>query len=144
VLTSWLTVVSQLAARHAIVGELERELELCCRENNDLRCQVRRYRDEVDDMRRREYVERHDSYDRRKRHRTSTEVTPSSSGGYVWPHAETQQIVVSPPQSPTPPRDTTSLPQAQSPTAPMEVDPDWPPLPPPGEHNQLNQWFHLF
>jgi hypothetical protein len=28
--------------------------------------------------------------------------------------------------------------QAQSPTAPMEVDPDWPPLPPPGEHNQLN------
>jgi hypothetical protein len=22
--------------------------------------------------------------------------------------------------------------------APMEVDPDWPPLPPPGEHNQLN------
>ena len=29
-------------------------------------------------------------------------------------------------------------PQAQSPAAPMEVDPDWPPLPPPGEFNQLN------
>jgi len=46
--------VSQLAAQHAIVGELERELELCRRENDNLRRQVRRYRDEVDDMRRRE------------------------------------------------------------------------------------------
>jgi len=64
---------------------------------------VRRYRDKVDDMRRREYderhdrYERHDSYDRHKRCRTSTEVTPSSSGGYVWPQAETPQIVVFPP-----------------------------------------------
>jgi hypothetical protein len=54
-------------------------------------------------MHRREYNERHDryehhdSYDRRKRCCMSTEVTPSSSGGYVWPHAETPQIVVSPP-----------------------------------------------
>jgi hypothetical protein len=31
-----------------------------------------------------------------------------------------------------------SLLQAQSPMAPMEVNPDWPPLPLPGEHNQLN------
>jgi len=30
-----------------------------------------------------------------------------------------------------------SLLQAQSPAAPMEVDPDWPPLPPPGEFNQV-------
>jgi len=86
VLISWSTVVSQLAARHAIVGELECELELCRQENDNLRRQVRRYRDEVDDMRRREYderhdhYERHDSYDRRKRRRTSIEVTPSSSG----------------------------------------------------------------
>jgi hypothetical protein len=64
---------------------------------------VRRYRDEVDNMRRREYdehhdrYERHDSYDRHKRCRMSTEVTPLSSGGYAWPHAETPQIVVSPP-----------------------------------------------
>jgi hypothetical protein len=95
-------------------------------------------------MRRREYdechdrYECHDSYDRRKWHRTSTEVTLSSSGGYAWPHAETPQIVVSPPQSPTPPCDATSPPQAQLPAAPMEVDPDWPPLPPPGEFNQSN------
>jgi len=95
-------------------------------------------------MRHREYdechdrYERHDSYDHRKRCRTSTEVTPSSSGGYAWPHAETPQIVVSPPQLPTPPHDATSPPQAQSPAAPMEVDPDWPPLPPPGEFNQTN------
>jgi hypothetical protein len=95
-------------------------------------------------MRRREYdechdrYERHDSYDCRKRRHTSTEVTPSSSGGYAWPHAETPQIVVSPPRSPTPPRNTTSPPQAQLPAAPMEVDPDWPPLPPPGEFNQPN------
>jgi hypothetical protein len=105
---------------------------------------VRRYHDKVDNMHRREYdkrhdrYEHHDSYDCHKRHHTSTEVTPSSSGGYAWPQAETPQIVVSPPQSPTPPCDTTSLLQAQSPAAPMEVDPDWPPLPPPGEHNQLN------
>jgi chromosome segregation ATPase len=102
-LISWLTVMSQLAAQCTTVGELERELELCRRENNDLRRQVRRYHDEVDDMRRREYDERHDhyechdSYDRHKQRRTSTEVTLSSSGGYVWPHAETPQIVVSPP-----------------------------------------------
>jgi hypothetical protein len=95
-------------------------------------------------MCRREYDERHDcyechdSYDRHKRRRTSTEVTPSSSGGYAWPQAETPQIVVSPPRSPTLPCDATSLPQAQSPAAPMEVDPDWPPLLPPGELNQLN------
>jgi hypothetical protein len=95
-------------------------------------------------MRCREYNERHDryehhdSYDRRKRHCMSTEVTPLSSGGYVWPQAETPQIVVSPPRSPAPPCDTTSPPQAQSPAAPMEVDPDWPPLLPPGELNQLN------
>jgi hypothetical protein len=138
VLTSWSTVVSQWAAQHAIVGELERELELCRRENDNLRRQVRRYHDEVDDMRRREYDKRHDSYDRRKQRCMSTEVTPSSSGGYAWPHMETQQIVVSPPQSPTPPCDTMSPPQAQSPMAPMEVNPDWPPLPLPGEHNQLN------
>jgi hypothetical protein len=81
--------MSQLAARHAIVGKLEHELELCRRENNDLRCQVRCYCDEVDDMRRREYDERHDryehhdSYNCRKQCRTSTEVTPSSSGGYA-------------------------------------------------------------
>jgi hypothetical protein len=136
--------MSQLAARHTIVGELEHELELCCRENDGLRCQVRHYHDEVDDMRRREYDDRHDryerhgSYDHRKRCLTSTEVTPSSSGGYVWPQAETPQIVVSPPRSPTPPCDTMSPPQAQSPVAPMEVDPDWPPLLPPGELNQLN------
>jgi hypothetical protein len=142
--TSWLTVVSQLAAQHAIVGELEHELELCRQENDDLRCQVRCYHDEVDDMCHREYDEHHDhyechdSYDRCKWRRTSTEVTLSSSGGYAWPHAETPQIVVSPPRSPTLPCDTMSLPQAQSSTAPMEVDPDWPPLPPPGEHNQLN------
>jgi hypothetical protein len=126
-------------SRRARERELERELELCHQENDDLRRQVRCYRDEVDDMHRREYderhdrYERHDSYNRRKRHRTSTEVTPSSSGGYAWPHAETPQIVVSPPRSPTPPRDATSPLQAQSPAAPMEVDPDWPPLPPPGE-----------
>jgi hypothetical protein len=136
--------VSQLAARHAIVGELEHELELCHQENDNLRRQVRRYRDEVDDMRCRDYnecqdrYERHDSYDHRKQCHTSTEVTPSSLGGYVWPQAETPQIVVSPLRSPTPPCNTTSPPQAQSPTAPMEVDPDWPLLPPPGEHNQLN------
>jgi hypothetical protein len=95
-------------------------------------------------MRHREYDERHDryechdSYNRRKWRRTSTEVTPSSSGGYAWPHAETPQIVVSPPRSPTLPRDTTLPLQAQSPAAPMEVDPDWPPLLPPGEFNQSN------
>jgi len=95
-------------------------------------------------MRRREYderhgcYERHDSYDRRKRRRTSTEVTLSSSGGYAWPHAETPQIVVSPPRSPTLPCDATSPLQAQSLVAPMEVDPNWPPLPPPGEFNQPN------
>jgi hypothetical protein len=95
-------------------------------------------------MCRREYDERHDryehhdSYNRHKQRRTSTEVTPLSSGGYAWPHAETPQIVVSPPRSPTPPRDATSLPQAQSPAAPMEVNPDWPPLLPPGEFNQPN------
>jgi hypothetical protein len=130
--------VSQLAAQHTIVGKLERELELCCQENDNLRRQVRRYRDEVDDMCHQEYDERHDSYDHCKWRRMSTEVTPSSSGGYAWPQAETPQIVVSPPQSPTPPRDTTLPPQAQLPTAPMEVDPNWPPLPLPGEHNQLN------
>jgi hypothetical protein len=136
--------MSQLAAQRATVGELERDLELCRRENNNLRRQVRRSHDEVDNMRHREYdkrhdrYERHDSYDRRKRRRTSTEVTPSSSGGYAWPQAETPQIVVSPPRSPTPPCDTMSPLQAQSPVAPMEVDPDWPPLPPPGELNQLN------
>ena len=102
-LTSWSTVMSQLAAQHAIVGELKRELELCRRENDDLRCQVRCYHDEVDDMRRQEYdehhdrYEHHDSYDRRKRRCTSTEATPSSLGGYAWPQAETPQIVVSPP-----------------------------------------------
>jgi len=89
--------MSQWAARHVIVGKLERELELCHRENDDLRHQVRCYRDEVDDMHRREYNERHDSYDCRKRHHMSTEVTLSSSGGYAWPHTETPQIVVSPP-----------------------------------------------
>jgi hypothetical protein len=127
-----------------IVGELERELELCHQENDDLRRQVRCYHDKVDDMHCREYdkchdrYEHHDSYDCRKRRHMSTEVTPSSSGGYAWPQAETPQIVVSPPRSPTPPCDTTSPLQAQSPAAPMEVDPDWPPLPPPGELNQLN------
>ena len=95
-------------------------------------------------MRRREYdehhdhYERHDSYDHCKRHRMSTKVTPSSSGGYAWPHAETPKIVVSPPRSPTPPCDATSPPQVQSPAAPMEVNPNWPPLPPPGEFNQIN------
>jgi len=95
-------------------------------------------------MRRREYderhdrYERHDPYDRCKRRRTSTEVTPSSSGGYAWPQAETPQIVVSPPRAPAPPCDATSPPQAQSPVASMEVDPDWPPLPLPGEFNQSN------
>jgi len=95
--------MSQLAAQHVIVGELECELELCRQENDDLRCQVRRYRDEVDHMHCREYDERHDryehhdSYDCRKQHRMSTEVTLSSSGGYAWPQAETPQIVVSPP-----------------------------------------------
>jgi len=90
-------------SRRARERELERELELCCQENDDLRRQVRHYCDKVDDMRRREYDERHDryechdSYDRRKRHRTSTKVTPSSSDGYAWPQAETLQIVVSPP-----------------------------------------------
>jgi hypothetical protein len=90
-------------SRRARERELERELELCHQENDDLRRQVRRYRDEVDDMCCREYdnhhdrYERHDSYDCRKWRRTSTEVTPSSSGGYTWPHAETPQIVVSPP-----------------------------------------------
>jgi len=90
-------------SRQARERELEWELELCRRENDNLRRQVRRYRDKVDDMCRREYderhdrYERHDSYDRHKRRRTSTEVTPSSSGGYAWPHAETPQIVVSPP-----------------------------------------------
>jgi hypothetical protein len=76
-------------SRRAREHELKRELELCCQENDDLRCQVRRYRDEVDDMHRREYnehqdcYEHHDSYNRRKWCRTSTEVTPSSSGGYA-------------------------------------------------------------
>ena len=127
-----------------IVGKLKCELELCHQENDNLRHQVRRYRDKVDDMRRREYdkchdrYEHHDAYDHRKWRCMSTKVTPSSSGGYAWPQAETPQIVVSPPRSPTPPRNTTSLPQAQSPMAPMEVNPDWPPLPLPGEHNQLN------
>jgi hypothetical protein len=103
VLTSWSTVVSQLAARHAIVGGLKHELELCRWENDDLRHQVRCYCDKVDDMRRWEYDERHDryechdSYDRCKQCCTSTEVTLSSSGGYAWPQAETPQIVVSPP-----------------------------------------------
>jgi hypothetical protein len=69
--------VSQLTARHVTVGELECELELCHRENDDLRHQVRCYHDEVDDMCRREYderhdhYERHDSYDRFKRRCTS-------------------------------------------------------------------------
>jgi hypothetical protein len=131
-------------SRQARERELERELELCHQENDDLRQQVRHYCDEVDDMCRREYdkrhdrYEHHDSYNHRKWHHTSTEVTPSSSGGYVWPHAETPQIVVSPPQLPTLPCDATSLLQAQSPVAPMEVDPNWPPLLLPGEHNQLN------
>jgi hypothetical protein len=90
-------------SRQAQEHELEWELELCHQENNDLRRQVRRYCDEVDDMCRREYderhdrYERHDSYNRCKQRRTSTEVTLMSSGGYVWPHAETPQIVVSPP-----------------------------------------------
>jgi hypothetical protein len=131
-------------SRRAQECELKRELEFCRRENDNLRRQVRCYRDEVDNMRCREYdkchdrYERHDSYDHRKQRRTSTEVTPSSSGGYAWPQAETPQIVVSPPRSPTLPCDTTSPPQAHSPAAPMEVDPDWPPLLPPGELNQLN------
>jgi len=90
-------------SRRARERKLKRELELCHQENDDLRWQVRHYCDKVDNMRRREYnerhdcYERHDSYDRRKRCRTSTEVTPSSSGGYVWPQAETPQIVVFPP-----------------------------------------------
>jgi hypothetical protein len=144
VLTSWSTVAGQVRARHAIVGELEHKLELCHRENNNLRRQVRCSRNEVDKMRQREYedrhdhYERHDSYDRRKRRRTSTEVTPSSSGGYVWPQPKTPQIVVSPPRSLTLPCDPTSPPRAPSPVAPMEVDAEWPPLPPPGELNQLN------
>jgi hypothetical protein len=131
-------------SRRARERELKRELELCRRENDNLRRQVRHYHDKVDDMRRREYderhdrYERHDSYDCRKRRHTSTEVTPSSSGGYAWPHAETPQIVVSPPQSPTLPRDATSPPQTQSPAAPIKVDPNWPPLLPPGEFNQSN------
>jgi hypothetical protein len=95
-------------------------------------------------MRHREYDERHDryechdSYDRHKQRRTSTEVTPSSSGGYAWPQAETPQIVVSPPRAPALPCDAMLPPQAQSPAAPMEVDPDWPLLLPPGEFNQSN------
>jgi hypothetical protein len=125
-----------------IVGK--HKLELCRRENDDLRRQVRCSRNKVDEIRWREYKDRHDryechdSYDRHKQRRTSTEVTPSSSGGYVWPPSETLQIVVSPPQSTTPPGNLTSPPWAPSPVAPMEVDPDWPPLPLPGEHNQLD------
>jgi hypothetical protein len=90
-------------SRRAWERELKRDLELCHRENDSLRRQVRCYRDEVDDMHRREYDEHHDHYechdpyDRRKWRRTSTEVTPSSSGGYAWPQAETPQVVVSPP-----------------------------------------------
>ena len=76
-------------SRRARERELKRELELCRRENDNLRRQVRHYRDKVDDMCRREYdechdrYEHHDSYNCRKRRRTSTEVTPSSSGGYA-------------------------------------------------------------
>ena len=92
----------------------------------------------------REYEERHDhyewhgSYDHRKWRRTGTEAMPSSSGGYAWPSAETPQIVVSPPRLLTLPGDPISPPQVLSPIAPMEVDPDWPPLPLPGKCNQLN------
>ena len=66
------------------VQELQHELELCHKENNDLRCQVRRYHNEVDNMCWQEYEDRHDSYNYRKQCHTSTEVTLSSSGGYVW------------------------------------------------------------
>jgi hypothetical protein len=124
--------------------KLKHELDLCCKENNNLRHQVRHYCNEVDDMRQQEYKEHHDhyewhgSYNCRKQHHTSTEVTPSSLGGYAWPSAETPQVVVSPPQSPTLPGNPISPPQVPSPVAPMEVDPDWPPLPPPGKRNQLD------
>ena len=60
--------------------ELECELDLCRKENNNLRRQVRCYRNKVDDMCQQEYeechdcYERHGSYDRCKWCRTSTEV----------------------------------------------------------------------
>jgi hypothetical protein len=95
-------------------------------------------------MHRWEYKERHDcyewhgSYNRHKQRHTSTKATPSSSGGYAWPPAETPQIVVSPPRSPTPPGNPILPPWVPSPIVPMEVDPNWPPLLPPGERNQLD------
>jgi hypothetical protein len=85
-----------------------------------------------------DHYECHDLYNCCKRCCTSTEVTPSSSGGYVWPPSKTLQIVVSPPRSLTSPGDPTLLPRAPLPIAPMEVNPNWPPLPPPGERNQLD------
>jgi len=97
--------------------KLECELERCCKENNNLRCQVRHSHTELDEMRCREYDDRHDRhechdlYDHCKWHCTSTKMTPLFSGGYVWPQPETPQIVVSLPQSPTPPRNLTPLPQ---------------------------------
>jgi len=69
---------------------------------------------------------------------TSTEMTLSSSGGYVWPKPDLPQVVVSPPRALTPPHAPSLLPQAPLPVAPMEVDDDWPLLPPPDEPNQHN------
>jgi len=144
VLISRLTVASQVEAQHMRVGELEHNLEMCCMENNDLKHQVRRYRNEVDDMRQREYDDRHDCYehhdpyDHCKRCCTRTGMTLLSSGGYVWPQPETPQIVVSLSRLLTPPCDPTSPLWAPLPVAPMEVDVEWPPLLPPGELNQLN------
>ena len=95
--------IGSMARGSRRMQELEHELDLRHKENDNLRCQVRCYHNEVDDMHRREYEERHDnyewhgSYNWHKRRHTSTEATPSSSGGYAWPAAETPQIVVSPP-----------------------------------------------
>jgi len=109
---------------------LKHKLSMCREENNNLRCQVRLYHTELDSMRHRES---NDHYDCCKQRCTSTKMTLSSSGGYVWPQADLPQVVVSPLHSPTP------LPQAQSPVAPMEVNNSvWVPLLQPGESNQPN------
>jgi hypothetical protein len=54
---------------------------MCHKENDNLRCHVRRYHTKLDDMCHREIDDHHDHC---KRCHTSMEMTPSSASGYVW------------------------------------------------------------
>ena len=55
--------IGSMARGSRRMQELEHELDLRHKENDNLRCQVRCYHNEVDDMHQQEYEERHDHYE---------------------------------------------------------------------------------